>query len=193
MRCILQSMRGDQKLAITPLKNAHPGRDEFPPEHAAKIGGKVEKFDDGGLKPLKAFTLLELICVLLIIVFLLGLNIPSFREHLRNARVKSFINKTYLYIDYAQTCATLRNTVLEVSFDADESRISLSKKGDEENAELRNIIVPENINVEFSREKIIFYPDGTSQEFTINISDSKGKHFEITSEGFDGKIIIKSI
>ncbi len=135
----------------------------------------------------RAFTLLELLLVIVIIAVLMGLAIPRISKTIANTSFKSFINKACLFLDYASTRSTLKNIILEVRFDLKQKNILLRKQQEKEEI-ISQLQIPQDISIDIGKETVIFYPDGTSEEFKIIISDNQGRKVEISSSGFDGKI-----
>ena len=127
----------------------------------------------------KGFTLLELILVIFIISVILGVSFPLIKNSINSYRVRSFVNKAYLFLDYAQTKATLSNKKLKVSIDLDEKLILLSD-------EASRLAIPDDISLQTEQEEIVFYPDGTSDEFELVINE-----VTLSSRGFDCKIQVE--
>ena len=140
------------------------------------------------LHPLKAFTLLELLLVVAIIGITLGLSFPLMKKSVKGASFKSFSNKVYFFLDYAKTQSVFKNAVLKVRFDMENNKIILSKEEGEEKNIMNEIKIPEDFDLEFEEETIAFYPDGTIDAFNLVVHDQQDRVFEITSQGFDGKI-----
>ncbi|MCK4917836.1 MAG: hypothetical protein KAS51_06455 [Candidatus Omnitrophica bacterium] len=139
-----------------------------------------------GLK--QAFTLLELLLIILIISVVLSTSLPLIRINVKNMEFKIFINKTYLFLDYAKVQAVLKNIIFSVRFNMKDNKIYLLAKGKNEDQKTLEINVPKNIYIRFDNEDLLFYPDGTFQEFKIDIFDKNKRNTIISSSGFDGKI-----
>jgi prepilin-type N-terminal cleavage/methylation domain-containing protein len=152
-----------------------------------KASGGVMGMRIKGRSSLTGFTLLELILVMVVLSILLAVSAPAFKTSVRNAELKNFTSKLYLFLDYARTHATLKNVVLGVTFDNDEKAVTLEENG----AVLSRIAVPDNIAVTTEEPQILFYPDGTSQQFKAVIQYAGHKRSVILSRGFDGKIKIE--
>jgi prepilin-type N-terminal cleavage/methylation domain-containing protein len=136
------------------------------------------------------FTFLELLLVIAIIAILLGMTIPLVSKSIRNTFFNSFVNKTYLFFDYASTQATLRNKAVETKFDPQQNYIFLReyKKNDKVISQMQ---IPDKINIGADKETVVFYPDGTLEEFKVVISDDQKREAEISSAGFDGKLKLR--
>ena len=136
----------------------------------------------------QAFTLLELLLIIVIISVVLSISLPLISVNVRSMYLKSFVNKTCILLDYAKVQAVLKNIVLSVRFDSKDNKIFLLAKGKGEFKKKKEVIVPKNIYVNFDKDDIFFYPDGTFLEFKINIFDKNQRSFVISSSGFDEKI-----
>jgi len=134
------------------------------------------------------FTFMEIILAVAIISALLGVSYPLLNKNIKNISFKSFVNKTYLVLDYAKTSSVLKSKTFEVRFDSEYGEIFLVKK-DEQNRIVKKLEIPEKIKLTLGKEKISFYPDGTLENFILIISDN-GREAEIVSKGFDGKIMV---
>ncbi|UCC95464.1 MAG: hypothetical protein JSW40_01620 [Candidatus Omnitrophota bacterium] len=137
-----------------------------------------------------AITFLELLLTMVIVSVLVGSSLPLVKRNIQSTSFKSFVNKTYLFLDYSKTQAILKDIVLEVRLDVENNSLFLSKRGTESDERLDEIQIPNNIHLDLDKEKIVFYPDGTSQEFKFVISDKHQRHSTISSKGFDGKIVV---
>jgi hypothetical protein len=84
-------------------------------------------------------------------------------------------------MDFASTRAVLKNKTVEVNFDLDEGVISLADTP-------TKVYIPSGINIDFEEEKIMFFPDGSSQAFKITITDARQSKSIVKSEGFEVKI-----
>lgn len=135
----------------------------------------------------ESFTLVELLLVMVVILVLAGVSIPSLKNSARNAEFKGFINKLYLFLDYARSRSTLENSILAVNID-NEGKILLIQEKD---TELNHIGIPADIQIQSNAPQVLFYPDGTSQQFELLVQAGQDQHSIILSRGFDGKIKIK--
>ena len=135
------------------------------------------------------FTLLELLLVIVIIAVLLGINLPLIKNNIEGVSFKSFVNKVYLFLDYAATQSILKTVIIKAWLDVKENKLFLAQI-DNEGEALFSLPLPGDVSVEFDNEEIVFYPDGTSREFKIIISGGDERSFTISSAGFDGKINI---
>jgi Tfp pilus assembly protein FimT len=145
--------------------------------------------DTGNKKSSKAVTLLELLLIVVILSVFLGLSLPYLNTNVRKMSFRSFVNKAYLFLDYAKAHSILTNRILIAQFDFEDNRLYLAAEG-EEKAVLEDLTIPEDYTLEIENEKIIFYPDGTLQEFKLLIRAESENTSVISSKGFDGKIIV---
>lgn len=120
-----------------------------------------------------------------ILALILGLSFPFIKASIRNYDFRSFVNKTYLFLDYAKTQAVLNSKEVKVRIDQDEKTILIFK---DDKADKINI--PESIALKTENDTITFYPDGTSNEFELTIT-SAGSDVVFSGKGFNGKIEIE--
>ncbi|MBN3039510.1 MAG: GspH/FimT family pseudopilin [Candidatus Omnitrophica bacterium] len=145
------------------------------------------------------FTLLELILVIAIISILLGTTFPLINKKVKSAALKSFADEVFFLLDYARSRAILNNHQTEIVFEFDQGILyladsSLKPPNQQESEDLdiiKKIYIPEKINIESDNSRVIFFPDGTSVEFNIAISNKDKSILQISSDGFDGRIKIQ--
>jgi len=139
----------------------------------------------------KSFTLLETLLVVAIISILAGFTFPLARNSIKAARFRAFKDKVYLFLDYAKTQAVIKGKVLEAEFDSQAGQVRLlGKDGGAEQEVLFKAGIPDEIRVKFEPDKVIFYPDGTIEEFEVSICGDK-REAVFFSKGFDGRIALK--
>lgn len=173
--CVRQSHNAESKKSsinkpierFTPLEKVHPRRDNS----------------------LTGFTLLELLLVIAIIAIVVGLATPSLKRSINNAVFKAFVQKTYFFLDYAKTQAVCKNGMFVVTFDLEEENFFLTEK-DKVDDVMFEIMIPQHAHLETDKKTILFYPDGTLEEFKITIYDDYQRQSVISSKGFNGKIVI---
>ncbi len=139
-----------------------------------------------------AFTLLELLLTIALVGIILGVSIPSLNRSIKNTKFRSFVDKTYLFLDYAKNHAVLKSVILQMRFDQEENQIFLEERETKQRV-LRTVKIPEKMSFEIKEEEINFYPDGTLQKFEIIIydeDDDSNRRIKISSKGFDGKIVV---
>lgn len=138
--------------------------------------------------------MLELVLIVVIIATILSLTLPILKKSLKNSYFKSCVNRVFLLFDYAKTQAILKNTIVEVKFDFSDKKIVLLEvdDGEDNSLSLYESFLPEKIYFQLTQEKILFYPDGTSQEFEVVISDDEGRRTVISTEELIEKVKVNS-
>jgi len=140
----------------------------------------------------KGFTLLEVLLVVAIISVLAGFTFPLARKSIKLARFRACADKVYLFLDYAKTQAVVKAEVLEAEFDSESNEMFLMKRQDSGKQEsLFKMVFSDDIKVKLEPNKVVFYPDGTMEEFEITVFSPK-RSAVFFSRGFDGRITRES-
>jgi len=140
----------------------------------------------------RGFTLLELLLVLVIVAVVLGLNAPVFKNNIAKTSFNSQLGKIYLFLDYAKTQAITREAIIKLEIDSENKKIALFKTGAGEGVELvSELKAGDSMDLGSSKDEVLFYPDGTTDEFEVYLSAGEGMQATIFIRGFDGKIEIK--
>ena len=77
--------------------------------------------------------------------------------------------------------------VLAVNIDNEGKTLLIQEK----DTVLNHIDIPADIQIQSAVPQILFYPDGTSQQFELLVQTGSDQRSIILSQGFDGKIKIK--
>ena len=142
----------------------------------------------------QAFTLIELLFVIVIIAITLGVSNPILRDTFDDIKLKTASQDIAGIIRYAQEQAIVKNTIISLNIDPQDKSYWLSQKNksEEENAEEtyseerlagrfgRTFSLSEGLTIEFLKEAVDFQPDGQPDEAVIKLSNAKGKTITIT-------------
>lgn len=160
------------------------------------------------------FTLIELTLVTVIILALVGLSAPIFRNTFASLTAKDAAFNISKLISYAQERAVIDRKNFKIIFNFTSGRYQLlesqSSEGKVSYKQIkgrfgRSFTLPQNLsfkdldseiarhkNEEYSKE-IIFYPDGHSDALTIDLVNKGMAGYRITSKGFGTLVGIKEI
>ena len=139
----------------------------------------------------RGFTLIELLVVLVLVGILIGLTIPRFSDTTRDLQLTNSARNLAKLLTYAQARAIMERAPYQAAFDPAAGRYWLlrpdpeAEAGDEptflriEGKHGRVMTLPSGIDFLFPEQEIRFYPDGTSDAFSIELS-SEGHRFILT-------------
>lgn len=161
-----------------------------------------------------AFTLIELTLVTVIILVLVGLSIPLFRNTFSALSAKDAAFNISKLANYAQEKAIIDKNSYSIIFDFNRRQyqlFGLKRSGEK----LSYAQVPGRFGRAFSlpqgiyfydpksdvtlqpgeeyKKQALFYPDGRSDELSIDIIDRKGNGYSITLKGFGSPAQIKEV
>ena len=134
------------------------------------------------------FTLLEVLVVLVLIGVLIGLSLPRFSATTQDLRLVNSARNLAKLLTYAQERAIVERVPYQAVFEAAGARYwltRLQREGTETAPQPiqgrfgRPTRLPPGIEFHFPEQPILFYPDGTSDPFSIELS-AEGRRFIVT-------------
>ena len=134
------------------------------------------------------FTLIEVLGVLLLVTVLIGLSLPRFSTTTQDLQLTSSARNLAKLLTYAQERAIVERIPYQAVFDVTGRTYWLtrlqSKEAETEALRIegrygRMVTLPSGIALRFPGERIQFYPDGSSDPFTIELS-AQGHRFILT-------------
>ena len=140
-----------------------------------------------------AFTLLELILVMVLISVLLGVAGPSLRGFHGARRSADVAAQLLSLTNYARSQATAHGTVYRINIDASEGAYWLTAQVGGAHVKLNNeygrrFVRPDTMTVAIEspvasdeESYVQFYPSGRSDQATIKLTDLRGEVIEVTS------------
>lgn len=138
---------------------------------------------------LTGFTLLELLFVVAIIGILVRVTFPVFRENFDNLQLNSFSAKLVSFMNYLQERSVVEGRVISINFDIGQKQYWAQIK--DEAANLGVYRVPDELNIVTHENKIYFYPDGSTDQVRIKVSNQSDKGVCIVSKGVFGGVKIQ--
>jgi prepilin-type N-terminal cleavage/methylation domain-containing protein len=144
----------------------------------------------------KAFTLLELVVVIVITAIILGVTLPRFGTLLGGGELTRFTRSLTAYLRHARELSVVRNTPIKVAIDEELGRVYCLEK-DESGASLAPVDVPETIQITLENDigsvenDITFFPLGNATDSKILLVDDNGKIRLIEIVGMTGEIYIE--
>ncbi len=149
-----------------------------------------------------AFTLIELVLITLIISILIGLSTPLFRRSFSDLTLKDSSYTISKLINYGQEKAILERKNFKMNFDFQSGKYWLLEWDDLLDPPTykriagklgRVFTLPRGISFRGSKNEVVFYPDGHSDEGNIDIFNAKGEGYRITIKGFGSRVEIKEV
>ena len=143
------------------------------------IGSKIR------LPRQKAFSILELLVVVVVLGIIIGISLPRFRNSYNNLVFNNFTQNLISRMHFLQERATVEQCMYRIVFDPLNNKFTIGAR-EEDQSEFtsvkdrlgRSISIPSQISIEMAEPLVIFYPDGRI----------KGKDFAIS--GFDNKATV---
>lgn len=139
----------------------------------------------------KAFTLLELILVMIIMCSILAMAAPSLRGFFTSNRLKDLSERILAMTRYAKVQSIFESNEYRVNFDMYRRRFWISSSSENQQERLANnfgnyYLIPEEIEISFDNlpsEKGIYYfqfnPRGYSRQAAIRLEDNRENILEI--------------
>ena len=150
-----------------------------------------------------AFTFIELILVTLIILIFAGLSSPLFRRPFTNIQLKSTSQHLVQLMRRLQAKAVAERQFCRLNFDFTKNifwpSVKIDNSGGVSFAEIKEkwgkpFRVPQGLSIS-SIDKditfITFYPDGSTDQAEIKISDNKGRVFTVSTQKHIGYIKVE--
>lgn len=141
-----------------------------------------------------AFTLIELVLVILFVMVLAGLVSPLFKKTFRNLEAQNAASNLAKTINYGQELAVIekQNYRLDVGYENNEyhlMRWDASLPSGAAYAKVqgrygRTFYIPDRFEMTGVDSNIVFYPDGRSEEAEIRITDKDGRGYIISIRAF---------
>lgn len=134
---------------------------------------------------IRAFTLIELLIVSVIIFILIGFATPLFRKTFTDLELKEAASNISKLIALAQQEAIINQSGSRVRFNAEKNTYSLGEKG-------RRFNLPRSVNIEPRSQDITinFYPDGHCDKVELKLVGKEGKALKIATTGILGNVVI---
>ena len=148
-----------------------------------------------------SFTLVELLLVLLLLGILAGLALPQFGPTYSRIQLKETADNIADLMRYAQSKAIIKRKIFGLQFDGPKNHywiVEVKKDFGESSApesyervsgrfgRMRD--VPERISVETEEELIHFYPDGTIDRISINLSNHRQERLTVSTLEKTGQV-----
>lgn len=152
------------------------------------------------MKFLTGFTLIELALVTLIILALVGLSAPLFKNTFSDLAAKETALNISKLISYGQEKAIIEKKNFKISIDRQKLRYQLFEMDLSAEPHVykpaqgrfgRPFAPSQGVFLKCQKDAIIFYPDGRSDEADIDIINSREEGYTITVKGFGSRAEVR--
>jgi len=148
------------------------------------------------IRQLKAFTLIELILVVVILSVLSTLAVPRLAHFYDTLQLRGFTSDLSSLAQYLQAEAISRAGVYSLTYDEEHAFFRARLKVDDEFRDIsgrwgRKFLIPPGITVSGQPpevSEILFYPDGSSDTATIYFENKYGARISLSIQGSTGQI-----
>ena len=141
-----------------------------------------------------AFTLIEILLVVLVLAVIVGISIPNFQNTYQKFSLKKNVDDVLYTMRYAQSRAVMKNLIVRLEFNEDFSQYWLTQE--EPSEESTDKITFEDVDgsmgrifnfdhevkVESSGNAIQFYPDGNIDKLELKMCSEGGCFKVITNQ-----------
>ncbi len=159
------------------------------------IGPMPRRLDNNGLSRRKAFSLIELLLVIVLLGVVAAVSVPNFSKTYGRLRLKQTAENVQYLMNYAQSRAIIKNLSFRLQWEEGFRRCRLTEEAVRENGSPRErvfqkisgrwgreISFPSEIQVTSSLSQFEFYPDGTIDKGTISVCGQKNCYTISTQE-----------
>jgi type II secretion system protein H len=133
----------------------------------------------------KAFTLIELLLVIIIMGILLNVALPVLRVNFDKLQLDNFSSRLMSLMNYLQQRSVAEGRIIFLNLDSGNKSYWVQRKGDDKRSSFG---IPLDLTITVPENRIAFYPDGSMDKVTITISNRLGKSIGITSKGVFGGV-----
>jgi len=149
-----------------------------------------------------AFTLIELILVILIISILISLSSPLLKKRFSDLELQNTTFNLSGTINYAQEMAIVEKANYRLNFDFDKGRYWITKLGSTDDTDLYKRIggrygkvffIPKGLTLSGKDNEITLYPDGRSSRAEIKIISKDRQGSVLRVKGFGSNVEIADI
>ena len=136
-----------------------------------------------------AFTFIEILFVVLIITVLVAVALPSFRSTHDNLLLRSVSRNIQAAFEFLHQRSIVEEELMHLTIDNDKKEYLT--QADDDTRSVRRYSWPKDISIEATQPTITFYPDGTIDPITLQITLKKQPAVKLTTQGvFGGSKII---
>jgi prepilin-type N-terminal cleavage/methylation domain-containing protein len=137
----------------------------------------------------RAFTLIEILFVVIIIAILIGFSAPGLKNTFDGIQLNTVSSQLQSYMNYLCEHSVVVGKTIYLHIDNDGKKYWAVT--DDESV-LRTEAIPQGINIEAKEQVITFYPDGSIDKVSIKLSNNNNQHVDLTTKGVFGGVKVQS-
>lgn len=150
-----------------------------------------------GRRSVTGFTMIEIILVSVIITTLLAVSMPAFSKIYADTRLKTCVQSLIATIRYVYQSAASQQIKYKINYDQAAGKYWVEKEQDSGEfqqvraALLKPMFLPDNVVFKkISAAQVIFYPNGSADNFDIQLQNKNNKVYTIHFTGLTGQVEI---
>ena len=137
----------------------------------------------------RAFTLLELLFVIIIIGVLASVSFPGLRKTFNRLQLDNTSRELQSFMNYLEQRSLAEGKLIYLNIDLENSEY-WAKFYDSQNR-IHSYAFPAAITLETDKKQVKFFPDGQIEPTTIRLTDEEGESVSLTTEGVFGRVKIQ--
>lgn len=150
----------------------------------------------------RGFTFVELIFIIALITIITAVSIPQFKRSFDSLVLQNFISDFTALAGYAQAKAVSSGSEVRVNLDLPQKRFLIEDRLESQGAYGESEVeweagkekrIPDSVLVDLkeSADKIVFYPDGSSDKAEFEVSGRYNKKYLVSVEPGTGCVNVK--
>ncbi len=133
---------------------------------------------------LTGFTLIELMCVVIIISVMIAVSLPQINKYFDKLELSSFSRDLQVFMNYLCQRAIVERKIIYLNIDQDKKQYWAYTT--EEGNILKICHIPDRIRVALEQKQIMFYPDGAIDKVSIKLMNRDNQYVILTTKGVFG-------
>ena len=134
----------------------------------------------------KGFTFVELLLVIIVIGALLAISLPNIRKTFNNLRLDNFSRELQAFMNYLHERSVVEEKIIYLNLDNDKKEIWAQIQ--DEQSQLKTLVLPDGMKIESEKKQILFYPDGSIDNATIEVVNLDKQKVSLTTKGVFGGV-----
>lgn len=134
----------------------------------------------------KGFTFVELLLVIIVIGILLAISLPNIRKTFNNLSLDNFSRELQAFMNYLHERSVVEEKIIYLNLDNDKKEIWAQIQ--DEQSQLKTLVLPDGMKIESEKKQILFYPDGSIDNATIEVVNLDKQKVSLTTKGVFGGV-----